>query len=58
MAQFAFGFIIGMLLVTTLTHTSPRSIIGVNNELIKANMAYYHPVTGEVIWKECNKWIK
>lgn len=25
MAQFAFGFIIGMLLVTTLTHTSPRS---------------------------------
>jgi hypothetical protein len=52
MAQFTFGLIAGMLLLGTLTYLTPRNFIGVNNELIRAGMAYYHPITGEVIWKE------
>jgi|FLOH01.1.fsa_nt_gi hypothetical protein len=50
------GIIIGMVVMFTIlfviTDTFPRNITSVNKELIKHNMAYHDPKTGNVVWIE------
>jgi hypothetical protein len=47
------SMITGALLMVGFTMLFPHNIRAVNEQLVKEGLAYYSPITGEVIWKEC-----
>jgi endonuclease YncB( thermonuclease family) len=53
--DFFLGVLTGALLVVCFTYLFPHNVRSVNEQLIKEGLAYYSPIKGEVIWKECVK---
>lgn len=53
MHQFILGTFFGILLMGIMTYIAPLHLTGVQKKLIAQGHATYHPLTRELILKEC-----